>query len=51
MLLYLETTVPNFLFCTDAPERRETTEKLFEQIFEAVLRPVFPASTSTRSPT
>jgi predicted nucleic acid-binding protein len=30
--LYLETSVPNFLFVTDAPEKREMTETLFEQI-------------------
>ncbi|MBI3925938.1 MAG: PIN domain-containing protein [Armatimonadetes bacterium] len=32
MKLYLETTVPNFLFITDAPEKRAKTETLFRQI-------------------
>ena len=30
MKLYLETTVPNFLFADDAPEKRRVTEVFFE---------------------
>lgn len=30
--IYLETSVPNFLFCNDAPDKRAATEELFEQI-------------------
>jgi hypothetical protein len=30
--LYLETSVPNFLFVTDAPEKRLHTERLFAEI-------------------
>jgi hypothetical protein len=30
--LYIETSVPNFLFVTDAPEKRQATEQLFEQL-------------------
>ena len=29
MRLYLETTVPNFLFANDAPEKRQVTEIFF----------------------
>lgn len=32
MRLYIETSVPNFLFVTDAPDKRAVTEELFEQI-------------------
>lgn len=32
MRLYLETSVPNFLFVTDAPEKRAHTEQLFAEI-------------------
>jgi hypothetical protein len=32
MRLYLETSVPNFLFVTDAPERRRLTYLLFAEI-------------------
>ncbi|MHB2020036.1 MAG: PIN domain-containing protein [Candidatus Xenobia bacterium] len=32
MKLYLETSVPNFLFVHDAPDKRRHTEQLFEEI-------------------
>ena len=30
MRLYLETTVPNFLFAEDAPDKRQATEVFFD---------------------
>ena len=30
MKLYLETTIPNFLFADDAPEKRRVTEVFFQ---------------------
>jgi len=30
MKLYLETSVPNFLFAEDAPEKRRVTEMFFK---------------------
>ena len=30
MRLYLETTVPNFLFAEDAPDKRRATEVFFD---------------------
>ena len=32
MRLYLETTVPNFLFADDAPDKRRATEVFFTSI-------------------
>ncbi|MEW6277777.1 MAG: PIN domain-containing protein [Candidatus Eremiobacterota bacterium] len=32
MRLYLETSVPNFLYATDAPDKRAITRELFDQI-------------------
>lgn len=32
MRLYIETSVPNFLFATDAPDKRAATEEMSEQL-------------------
>lgn len=32
MKLYIETSVPNFLFVTDAPDKRAVTEQFFDEV-------------------
>ena len=32
MKLYVETTVPNFLFADDAPEKKAVTEQWFDKL-------------------
>jgi len=38
MRLYIETTVPNFLFADDAPEKKAATEEFFKWLGFAVTR-------------